>query len=213
LSCYPPTYHLEDDHQRLTEVIDRFDFATLITRGQFDEDLRITQIPLMPNQTDSGQFSLLGHMHAANPQCAALRDGQSVTALFQGPHAYISPMDYHGDHLPTWNYITVEARGTVVEIESTTDKAELMVRLTDHMEQRRPGSGERFDLRTQMDRVHRLLDAIHCFELTHLELIGRFKLSQDKSAEDFRRAAEHLIEADRQHHEDWLRAFVLNEGR
>lgn len=68
--------------------------------------------------------ALIGHLARANPFVDAL-DGASVLAVFHGPDAYVSPT-WYGDpaaHVPTWNYVTAEARGvaTVVAPDAVLD--------------------------------------------------------------------------------------------
>ncbi|ABI77801.1 putative FMN-binding protein [Hyphomonas neptunium ATCC 15444] len=57
------------------------------------------------------------HLSAANRVTARLLAGAEATLVFTGPEAYISP-DWYGevpDQVPTWNYLSVEAEGTVTE--------------------------------------------------------------------------------------------------
>lgn len=193
MSRYPPAYHLEQDPALIHRVMREYDFATLITTEADSAMTRISQIPLILDPDRGEHGVLIGHMHGANPQVMDLRDNKPVTALFAGPHAYISPMDYHTDQLPTWNYISVHALGTVRSIEGHDAKYRMMTEMVDHFESRRPGDGQRFVLDPDHHKAHAVLPLLHCFEIDISELIGRFKLSQDKTAIDTDLATQKLL--------------------
>ncbi len=65
-------------------------------------------------QQGENEFVLRGHVARANPVWKKAK-GQAL-AIFLGPHAYVSPSWYPskaetGKAVPTWNYITVHAKG------------------------------------------------------------------------------------------------------
>lgn len=72
--------------------------------------------PVISGQTGT-DLVLRFHLSAANPVTQALLEGRPALIVFTGPQAYISP-DWYGpvpDQVPTWNYVSVEAEGEVVE--------------------------------------------------------------------------------------------------
>jgi L-ornithine N5-monooxygenase len=177
---YPPKGYLEDDPDKLYAVMERFSFATLVSARGPDEPV-VTQVPLTLDRTRGAQGVLFGHMDRANPHTELL-DGHSLLVLFHGPNAYISSQVYQTDQLPTWNSITVRVRGKVTVIQ---DRAELVRGLCGIAE--RAGHGER--LEAYDPRIDELINLIVGFEIEIEEMVGRFKLSQDKSDPDRWRAA------------------------
>ncbi len=195
MAGYPPRYHLEQDLEKIHNTIRTYDFATIITRPENSDGVHISQIPLILDTSRGEHGVLIGHMHGANPQIDDLKDNKPVTAMFTGPHAYISPMDYSSDQLPTWNYITVHALGTTRQIEGHDAMYDLMMRMVNYYEDRRPAEAEKFVLARDHKKANAVLKLLHCFEIDIMELIGRFKLSQDKNALDVDLARQKLIEA------------------
>jgi transcriptional regulator len=53
-----------------------------------NDEPAITHAPL---QFERSRNVLVGHMARANPHAKALVDGATVTAIFHGPHVYVSP--------------------------------------------------------------------------------------------------------------------------
>ncbi|GEK46938.1 FMN-binding negative transcriptional regulator [Halomonas pacifica] len=106
-------YRPRDTRMPLDEaqaVIDAHGFAVLL-----DERLRASHLPLVLARGEGELGSLYGHFARANPHWQAL-EGQRVLAIFQGPHAYVSPRWYAArPAVPTWNYVAVHASG-IVEI-------------------------------------------------------------------------------------------------
>ena len=80
-------------------------------------------IPFLPKRDGEGRIRLLGHFARANPQFEALQKARHVLAIFQGPHAYVSPTWYaEPSHaVPTWNYAVVHAFGTLEIIEDPVE--------------------------------------------------------------------------------------------
>ncbi|MFN3610151.1 MAG: FMN-binding negative transcriptional regulator, partial [Hyphomonas sp.] len=76
----------------------------------------VSHTPVLARPEGDGTL-LRFHLSAANPVTARLLTGAAATIVFTGPDAYISP-DWYGDvpdQVPTWNYLSVEAEGTVTE--------------------------------------------------------------------------------------------------
>jgi transcriptional regulator len=134
--------------------------------------------------------TLVGHVARANPLWQAPADGRPrapVLVVFQGPNGYISPNGYpgkaeHGKVVPTWNYAVVQARGPLQVLDDAAAAHALVTRLTDHHEagQRRPWAvADAPD-----DYIAAMLRAIVCIEIPLTALVGKFKLSQNRSAAD-----------------------------
>lgn len=114
---YIPAHFQVGDASPLDELLRDYPFAVLITRQA--EEQHISHLPLL-RQGDR----LLGHLAAANPHAAVLGGGHS-TAIFSGPHAYISPRWYGAGArpVPTWNYVVAHISGptTVLDTPATDE--------------------------------------------------------------------------------------------
>lgn len=88
-------------------LIDAHPFATLIAGAE------IAHIPLL---LDRERRVLRGHVARANPLWRAF--DRPVTAVFTGPHGYVSPRWYRTpDQVPTWNYAVAHVTGRATGIE------------------------------------------------------------------------------------------------
>ena len=106
---YLPPAFTETRTEVLTAHIERHDFGLLVSHGT--QGIVASQIPFLLDQRDGG-LCLHGHLARANPQLADLDAGVEALAIFEGPHAYVSPSWYNpGPAVPTWNYATVHAYG------------------------------------------------------------------------------------------------------
>ena len=106
-----------------------------------------------------------------------------LLAVFQGPHAYVSP-GWYATHpsVPTWNYVAVHASGRPRLLEEPARVTALLARMVTTYE---AGRSEpwRFDSLTE-DYVTAMIHAIVAFELPIERLEGKAKLSQNRPAED-----------------------------
>jgi transcriptional regulator len=163
------------DAQQLFDVMARNSFAALVS--VIDGAPFVTHVPLL---LDRERRVLLGHLANANPQVAALFDGQQTLAVFQGPHAYISPRWYASPNVPTWNYVAVHAYGRATRLDDA-GLADLLERLTAAYES--DGESWRGAL-LPADELRKLRGAITGFALPIERLEGKFKLSQNRSRAD-----------------------------
>lgn len=183
---YPPARHLESDPEKLYAVIESCRFATLISADNGEPV--VTHVPLILDRARGAKGTLFGHMDRGNPHVDLLGKTQAL-ALFHGPQSYISPHVYTTVQLPTWNSITVHVRG---KVRMLTCPNALLRGLSSISEtDTRPGA-YRLDL--EHPAIDRLTQYIVGFEIEIEELIGRFKLSQDRNQTDQRLAAIELAE-------------------
>jgi transcriptional regulator len=116
--------------------------------------------------------------------------------IFLGPHAYVSPSWYPtkqngGKVVPTWNYLTVHAYGP---LRPFTDQARLrdhVTRLTARQEAAFPEPWQVSDAADEY--VEAMLNGIVGLEIPIARLEGKWKMSQNRVAEDRRGAAEGLL--------------------
>lgn len=179
---YQPAHFVEQDPDALLALMKAAPLATLIRGGA---ELAADVLPLEVERIASG-WRLTGHVARANALWREA-DGQPVLALFQGPQAYVSPTWYpskaeHGKAVPTWNYAMVQAHGRLRAIEDTAWLRAFVTRLTERHE---GGRAMPWHVADAPDGyVDSMLRAIVGIEIEVTRLEGKFKLSQNRSAED-----------------------------
>ncbi|MEE8534585.1 MAG: FMN-binding negative transcriptional regulator [Kiloniellales bacterium] len=195
---YVPTPFRLEDPAAIRRVLADFSFALLVTAE--DGVPEATHLPFLHEPDPEPRGRLLGHFARANPQGRALaeaeRRGQEVLAVFQGPHAYVSPSDYGPGPpaVPTWNYVAVHIYGVPRLIDDLDRVRALVTKLTARHEAGRaaPWSPESLDA----GRVDGLLRAIQAFEIAITRIEAKAKLSQNRDPEQATRAAAALEAAD-----------------
>jgi transcriptional regulator len=172
---YVPDHFREDRPDVLHEAVQRIGFATLVTQG-----LEANHLPMLLQDG-----VLRGHVARANPVWKA-GEGEAL-AIFLGPHAYVSPSWYPskaetGKAVPTWNYLTVHARGAIRWIQ---DADWLRAHVTALSAVHETGRAQPWAVSdAPASYVDGLLRAIVGFELTIAKLEGKWKLSQNRDAAD-----------------------------
>lgn len=168
---YIPRHFAVQDRDVLDRVIRENSFATLISSGP--EEPFATHIPLLLEGDE-----LIGHMARANPHWKMF-DGRSALAIFAGPHAYVSPRIYvTAPNVPTWNYVTVHVYGKPEVIECADESAAILRRSLDIYDPNLPRTPE---LEAYMASQ---LRGIVAFRIPIERMEGKFKLNQNKKAED-----------------------------
>ena len=183
---YPPKHHTETDTNKIHQVIQAYPFASLISQAK--GEVLVTQLPLMLDATRGDKGILIGHIDKNNPHSQNL-DSQNITVLFQGPDCYISPNVYSSKQLPTWNYITVEVKGKATTLKTNDETLDSIEKMTRTLET----GGNPYVINREDKRIQSLMNYIVGFEISIESLLGRFKLSQDKSEQDTQLAKEKLI--------------------
>ncbi len=175
----PEAFRSEDRAQLLLHAA-AHPFATVITHVTGDEDVAVSHLPLL---VDAHRNVLRGHLARENPQRAHLEAGADAMAIFHGPHGYVSPSVYvEQPSVPTWNYVVVHARGRARIVDEQGLRA-----ILDDTVARFDKTGWRPE--TDGAFLRAKLDAIAGFEIEIQQLEGKWKLSQNRSAEDQARVA------------------------
>jgi len=176
---YTPAAFAEADLNRLQNFVEQHSFATVVTNT--NGPMAISHLPLLLNRSDSPTGTLYGHFARANDHWQVVGSG-TTTAIFQGPHAYISPAWYQEpDVVPTWNYVAVHASGQLRIREDRDFLLRLLSRSVDFYESGRTQPWRLTD--QNADFIERLLGGIVGFELPIERLEGKWKLSQNHSAQ------------------------------
>lgn len=180
MTFYVPRSFQVDDRETLEGFVRAHAFGTLVSAGP--AGLSVSHIPFLPERAADGRLRLLGHVARANAHWQELESAREVLAIFEGPHAYVSP-GWYANHpsVPTWNYAVVHARGTA-RLLPPADLPSLLDRLSRTYEDGRPAPWRMESLPS--DFTPKLLEAIVGFEIAVEELVGKFKLSQNRRRED-----------------------------
>jgi transcriptional regulator len=181
---YLPTHFREDRLEVLHAFIDHHPLAALVASA--NGELSADHLPMRLSR-DGGKGMLTGHLARANPLWASITPGSDVLVIFGGANAYISPSWYPsktvtGKVVPTWNYAVVHVRGRIRFYDEATQLHALVASLTDHHEQTQPSPWSVDD--APGSYVQAQLRAIIGFEIEVLDLVGKFKASQNKSDAD-----------------------------
>ncbi len=180
---YLPKQFEQNDSAQLIALMRERPLATLITTTPDGPSADL--IPLEFHADEGEHGTLRGHVARANPLWQ--RAGTTALAVFTGPDAYISPGWYaskkeHGKVVPTWNYTMVQARGVLRAVEEAPWLHALVNRLTDHHEATQASPWHVSD--APDDYVQQMLRAIVGIEITLTSLVGKWKVSQNRSAAD-----------------------------
>ncbi len=188
---YLPDHFKEDDPELLAAFLGEAPFGML---GSVADGVPfVSHLPFLLERDGSAHGRLLGHMARANPQWRHFVAGGEALAVFQGPHAYVSPSWYASPGVPTWNYVAIHARGPIRLIEDADALEALIERQTRGQEAQRSPV---WQPELSGERRARLLGMIVGFELEITELHGKFKLSQNRPLEDRQQVAAQLGAAD-----------------
>ncbi len=177
---YLPPVFTEARPEVLVAHIERHDFGLLVSHGS--SGITASRVPFLLERRGEA-LHLLGHLARPNPQNADLAAGGEALAVFTGPHAYISPTWYaNGPAVPTWNYADVHAYGTVRLIERKDWLRDLLRRLSERHEAGSPRPWRMDELPERY--LDGMVKGIVGFEIAVQRLEGKFKLSQNRPAED-----------------------------
>ena len=182
---YTPGHFAVEDIATLHALIIAQPLATLVTHSA--AGLNANHIPLQLDAS-AGEYGVLrGHIARANRLWQEPGQDAQALAIFQGENAYISPSWYPSKQatskgVPTWNYISVHAAGPLRFIEDSTWLRTHLDTLTNHHEDAMPEPWRMAD--APEDYIDKLLSAIVGLEMPIQRLEGKWKLSQNRSAED-----------------------------
>lgn len=176
---YIPKPFRADDPDQLLKIIEENSFGILITTNPLPQ---ATHLPFLLERGCQGSGSLQAHMARANPQWQDFRSDQEILAIFQGPHAYISPNAYvTHPSVPTWNYVVVHVYGIPKLITEDPEIRQTMATMVDQQES---DSDHPWTMDLPEDYMQGMIRGTVSFEIQITRLEGTFKLSQNRSAED-----------------------------
>ncbi|HVA86848.1 MAG TPA: FMN-binding negative transcriptional regulator [Candidatus Saccharimonadales bacterium] len=182
---YRPAHFDEPDPASLLDEMAAHVPATLITHPSTGFQASI--LPFIFERSTGSNGVLVGHLARPNGQWREVTDDTDALAIFVGPDAYVSPSLYAtkretGKVVPTWDYVTVLAHGTLVVHDDPIWLRDLVTRLTDRHEASRPKPWSVDE--PPPGYVDSMLRGIVGVELRITRLEGKRKLSQNRPVAD-----------------------------
>lgn len=163
----------------------------LITHGERGIDVTYLPFVLLPD--DGGPRRLTTHVARTNQQW---QDEGAATWVVHGPDAYISPgvvpaqpQPQRMPTVPTWNYLVVHLRGRLIAHHDDEWKLRSLRDLTARHE-----PGWRLE-NGPLAAIERMLPAIVGIEFVVNAVIGKAKMSQNRSSADLLSMAATLADA------------------
>lgn len=190
---YIPEPFKETNSERISELIEVNSFGMLVTAP--DGVPFVSHLPFIFDHAADSKGKLFCHMARANPQWQHLSSCSEVLAVFQGPHAYVSPSWYSSPGVPTWNFAAVHLRGIPRIIESEAELEALVARQTNVYESNLPSP---WKPNLASEQRAKLLNMIVGIEIKITGIQGKFKLSQNRPLEDQQCVVEELIQSKNQ---------------
>ena len=200
---YLPSHFEQQAPEALHALMREHPLATLVTVRS--DGPTADHIPL---EFDAATRTLRGHVARANPLWRESA-GHPVLAVFCGPQTYVSPSWYPSKAtthkvVPTWNYTVVHAHGNLQTVEDAPWLHKLVSRLTHHHESTRAQPWTVND--APDDYVQQMLRAIVGIQIPVERLVGKWKISQNRSVDDRLGVADGL--AGESHHQDQAAAMA-----
>lgn len=182
---YLPKDFQETRVEVLHQLIGAHPLAALVTLTS--KGLEANHIPFEVDPEPAPLGTLHGHVARGNPLWRDFARDVNTLAIFQGPDSYVSPSWYPtkketGQVVPTWNYAVVHAYGVLRIIEDRAWLRGLVEKLTIRFEQEQREPWQVTD--APPDFIEKQLNAIVGLELTITRLMGKWKVSQNRPAQD-----------------------------
>ncbi|MDB4930311.1 MAG: hypothetical protein JWM10_2795 [Myxococcaceae bacterium] len=184
MTMYLPKPFAVSANAQLRRFLDEHPFAALL--AAHDGDVVVAHAPFLLDAGDGLERVQL-HLARANPMAALAAEGAALTLLVQGPDAYVSAA-WYGEperQVPTWNYAAVRLRVRVERRLAGDDLAGLLAALA-----RRFEGDAAWSLATlSPESLAEMLPHIVGLSLRVEAVEGKFKVSQNRSADDRARVA------------------------
>lgn len=173
---YNPPAFVVADIPRLHDLITAYPLAVCVSQGE--SGLTGNHIPWIIDRSTGPLGCLLGHVARANPLWKTAA-GREMLCVFSGPQAYISPTWYEAEQtVPTWNYVAVQAAGTVELVESGPA---LMAILQMQVQQFERDQAVPWKMDSESSFLQKLATQVVGLRIPLARLDGKWKLSQNHS--------------------------------
>jgi transcriptional regulator len=205
---YQPVHFVESDLATLHALIRAHPLGLLISADA--DDLQANPIPFLLDESAGPFGTLRAHVARANPQWQHLQNGAKALIVFQGSDAYVTPSWYetkkeHGKVVPTWNYVSVQVRGTVKVMDDPAWLHSQLTALTAEHEHGRKAEWMITD--APDDFIAMQKRAIIGFEMVIDDIRGKWKVSQNRPIPDRAGVAAGLTEDGNNNMVDLVRRY------
>ncbi|GIN95574.1 protease synthase and sporulation protein PAI 2 [Siminovitchia terrae] len=199
---YIPKHFKISDKAETFEVMRNHSFATLFSTHQGLPFA--THLPLILSEDGS---HLSGHFARQNPQWTDI-ENQTVLAVFQGPHSYISPSWYETNQtVPTWNYVAVHVYGEMKLIDNEEEIMSDFRQMIDIYESKE-GQYQMEDVDPKI--ISNLNKGVQAFKIHISHIEGKAKLSQNHSFERQNRVISQLFKGSNENDQQIARLMKKN---
>jgi len=152
-----------------------------------EDGLEANHLPFLLDVDEHGKAVLRGHVARKNSFATLHPAGTDALVIFEGPSAYISPNWYPSKQVthevvPTYNYAVVHVHGRLRPIDDPRWVRGLVSRLTQRMEATQPVPWKMGD--APADYLDQMIDKIVGIEIPVDRMIGKWKMSQNRTPED-----------------------------
>ena len=186
---YSPNNFAEDRLELHHGLMHAHPLAMLIVTDADGASADLIPFMLYADEGEKGLGLLRAHVARANPLWRKLESSPSCLVVFQGAEAYISPSWYETKRtthkvVPTWNYAMAQARGKARVVDDAAWLRRQLDDLTASHEGRLPQPWRPAD--APADFLAATMKGIIGIEIPIDTLVGKWKISQNRSAEDQR---------------------------
>ncbi len=182
---YVPTHFAETRVEVLHDLVRAHPLGALVVLAP--DGLDANHIPFEIDREPAPFGTLRGHVARANPVWRHFSPQVDALAVFQGPHAYVSPAWYaskreHGKVVPTWNYAVVHVHGPLRVIDDRGWLRQFVERLTNRYEANRSDPWKVGDAPREF--IDTMVGAIVGIEIPIARMTGKWKVSQNRADKD-----------------------------
>ncbi|HRI46701.1 MAG TPA: FMN-binding negative transcriptional regulator [Ignavibacteriaceae bacterium] len=190
---YIPKIYSEKDKKNIFRIINDNPFGILIAAPNNFPQASHLLFELIEINSD---IYLYSHLATANHLTKLLGSEIEFLSIFQGPSAYISPSWYKEMNVPTWNYIAVHCYGKTEIISNNEDEYLLLERLVKRFEGKYNHKYKLEELPKEF--VKSEMRGVTSFKIKVDKIEAAFKLSQNRTDEDYRNIIINLRKSDLQ---------------
>ena len=160
-------------------------FGCVVTYSNGELDANHLPFEIVSDKGDFGK--LLAHISRQNPLAEVLKNDADVLVIFRIDDVYISPNWYVGkfEHhkvVPTWNYVVIHAKGKARIIEDEKVLRGILARLTREHESNQNVPWKMTDAPSEF--ISERMKHIVGIQIEITDLVGKFKLSQNRNKND-----------------------------
>lgn len=182
---YLPPHFEERRLELLHDLMKKHPFGCVVTYSNGELDANHLPFEIVSDKGDFGK--LLAHISRQNPLAEVLKNDADVLVIFRIDDVYISPNWYVGkfEHhkvVPTWNYVVIHARGKARIIEDEKVLRGILARLTREHESNQNVPWKMTDAPSEF--ISERMKHIVGIQIEITDLVGKFKLSQNRNKND-----------------------------